>query len=67
MFRLFSELVGAWYTKSGPASANLMDMLRDVTYQMTKKTYRLDSDPNEYKTVPCIVHKLRKDVIFTRE
>lgn len=67
MFRLFSKLVGAWYTKSGPASANLMDMLRDVTDKMSAETHRLDSDPKEYKTVPCIVHKLRKDVIFRSE
>lgn len=64
MFRLFSELVGAWYTKSGPAFVNLMDMLRDVTDKMSEKTH-LGS--KEYRTVPCIVHKLRKDVIFTHD
>lgn len=67
MFRLFSELVGAWYTKSGPAFANLMDMLRDVTYKMSEETHHLDSDSKEYRNVPCIVHKLRKDVIFTHD
>lgn len=60
MLRLLSESVGGSYTKSG--SANLMDMLRDVMYQMSEMTFH---GSKEYKTVPCIVHKLRKDVIFT--
>lgn len=39
-----------------------MDMLKDVTYKMSENSY---FGPKEYKIVPSIVHKLRKDVIFT--
>lgn len=60
MLKLFSESVDAWRKKYG--SANLMDMLKDVTYKMSENSY---FGPKEYKIVPSIVHKLRKDVIFT--
>lgn len=61
MFTLFSEYVDAWYTRSKPAY--LMDMLRDVTYNMSKKTFH---GSKEYKSLPCIVHKLKKGIIFKR-
>lgn len=60
MLKLFSESVDAWYTKYG--SANLMDILKDVTYNMSEKNF---FGYKEYKVVPSIVHKLRKDIIFT--
>lgn len=60
MLKLFSESVVAWRTQY--RSANLMDMLKDVTYKMSENSY---FGPKEYKIVPSIVHKLRKDVIFT--
>lgn len=59
MLKLFSESVDACHKKYG--SANLMDILKDVTYNMSEKKY-LGS--KEYKIVPSFVHKLRKDVIF---
>lgn len=62
MLKLFSESVVAWRTEY--RSANLMDMLKDVTYKMSENSY---FGPKEYKIVPSIVHKLRKDVIFTHD
>lgn len=59
MLTLFSEVVDAWCTKY--ESADLMDMLKDVTLKMSEKSFY---GPKEYKTVPSVVHKLRKDVIF---
>lgn len=60
MLRLFTESVDAWHKKSDPT--NLMEMLRDVTNKMSEKKF---SDGFKiYKNVTCIVHKLKKDVIF---
>lgn len=61
MITLFSKSVDAWYTRSKPA--NLMDMLRDVTYNMSIMTFH---GSKEYKCLPCIVHKLKKGIIFNR-
>lgn len=60
MLKHFSESVDACYTKYG--SADLMDILKDVTYKMSELEV---CGSNEYKIVPSIVHKLNKDVIFT--
>uniref|UniRef100_A0A8W8M567 Caspase family p20 domain-containing protein n=1 Tax=Magallana gigas TaxID=29159 RepID=A0A8W8M567_MAGGI len=60
MLRLFSESVDAWHKKSDPT--NLMEMLRDVTYNMSRMEFPYGL--KKYKIVPNIVHKLKKDVIF---
>lgn len=60
MLRLFSESVNAWHKKSDPT--NLMEMLRDVTYNMSRMEFSYGL--KKYKIVPNIVHKLKKDVIF---
>lgn len=60
MLRLFSESVDAWHKKSDPT--NLMEMLRDVTYNMSQMEFSYGL--KKYKTLPNIVHELKKDVIF---
>lgn len=60
MLRLFSKSVNAWHKKSDPT--NLMEMLRDVTYDMSLMEFSVGF--KTYKNVPCIVHELKKDVIF---
>ncbi|XP_061177371.1 uncharacterized protein LOC133186111 [Saccostrea echinata] len=42
---------------------NFLEILRQVTSQMASRTY---FGHKEYTVVPCIVHKLTKDIIFTR-
>ncbi|XP_062619382.1 uncharacterized protein LOC134280950, partial [Saccostrea cucullata] len=44
-------------------NTNFLDVLRHVAALMTSKTYFGDK---EYTNVPCIVHKLSKDIIFTQ-
>ena len=39
------------------------DVLIDVTARMAEGTYR---GGNMYKIVPCLVHKLHSDIIFTQ-
>lgn len=60
MLRLFTKSVDAWHKKSDPT--NLMEMLRDVTYDMSRMEFYYGL--KKYKIVPNIVHKLKKDVIF---
>ncbi|XP_062601338.1 uncharacterized protein LOC134263050 isoform X2 [Saccostrea cucullata] len=44
-------------------NTNFLDVLRHVAALMTTKTYFGDK---EYTNVPCIVHKLSKDIVFTQ-
>ncbi|XP_061176802.1 uncharacterized protein LOC133185525 isoform X2 [Saccostrea echinata] len=42
---------------------NFLEVLRHVTEKMTSKTY---FGSKQYTNVPCIVHKLSKDIVFTQ-
>lgn len=42
---------------------DFLDVLRDVTCQMSEMEFM---GSKKFTNVPCVVHKLRKDVIFTQ-
>nr|XP_034331080.1 uncharacterized protein LOC105339898 isoform X3 [Crassostrea gigas] len=65
MLQLLYKCVEKYYANGGLAQnqTNFLDVLRDVTTQMSEMKFM---GSKEYTIVPCIVHKLRKDVIFTQ-
>eukprot|EP00105_Crassostrea_gigas_P042057 XP_019926205.1 PREDICTED: uncharacterized protein LOC105336315 isoform X2 [Crassostrea gigas] len=64
MLRLLYESVEKYYVNGRLTGnhTNFLDVLRDVTTWMSKTKFM---GSKEYTIVSCVVHKLRKDVIFT--
>lgn len=65
MLQLLYKFVEKYYANGGLTQnqTNFLDVLRDVTTQMSQMEFM---GSKEYTIVPCVVHKLRKDVIFTQ-
>lgn len=65
MLRLLYKCVEKYYANGQLAQneTNILDVLRDVAAEMSEMTFM---GSKEYTIVPCIVHKLKKDVIFTQ-
>ena len=65
MLRYLYEVVERHY-KNGRLQENqinFLDVLTEVSSIMAKGTYR---GKKKYTIVPCVVHKLDRDIIFTQ-
>ncbi|XP_061176327.1 uncharacterized protein LOC133185241 [Saccostrea echinata] len=65
MLRFLYKAVEKFYGngKLKDNNTNFLEVLREITAQMSSRTF---FGEKEYTNVPCTIHKLSKDVIFTQ-